>query len=445
MSIAQKQREDALFKKINKRILPLLLLCYVFAYLDRVNLGFAKLYIQDDYPYLTDAVFGLAAGIFFLAYASLEIPSNLWMNRVGARRTITRIMVLWGLASSATMFVSEAWHLYLLRVLLGIFEAGFAPGIILYLTYWYPAKRMATAMGVYMLAGPIGSILGSAGSALVIEGMDGVLGLSGWQWMFPIQGLPAAVLGIIFWFTMADSPEEATWLSEEEKRTLGETLEETAEGHASTKFSDALKLPQVHVMAAAYFGIMCGIYATSFWLPSILGDYGIEDRFQNGILTSLPYFFTIVVMIMITRSSDKQRERFWHTFIPSCVAIVGLVGAAFVKTEAFLLPYLMLLVAVCMVWAAYTVFWAVPGEIFGGTAAAGGIAYINTFGILGGFVAPTIMGYVRDATGSSAGGLMAMVVLLVVSCIALIILKRIELDPARERQTIAEVENGGVK
>lgn len=441
MTVSQVGREDALFKKINKRLLPFLLLCYVFAYLDRVNLGFAKLYIQDDYPHLTDAVFGLAAGVFFLAYASLEIPSNLLMNRIGARRTITRIMVLWGLASSATMFVSEAWHLYVLRILLGIFEAGFAPGIILYLTYWYPAKRMATAIGIYMLAGPIGSILGSAGSAMIIEGMDGVLGLSGWQWMFPIQGLPAVLLGVIFWFAMSDSPDEANWLSSDEKELLNRTLEKTAEGHSSSKFIDALKLPQVHVMAAAYFGIMCGIYATSFWMPSILKDYGIEDRFQNGLLTSLPYFITIGVMIMITRSSDKQQERFWHTFAPTILAIVGLVGAAYITTEAFFPPYLMLVVAVCMVWAAYTVFWAVPSEVFGGTAAAGGIAYINTFGILGGFVAPTIMGYIREATGSSVGGLMAMVALLVMSCIALTILKRITLDPVRARQMNVRAEH----
>lgn len=423
------------YRKVNRRILPMLLICYTFAYLDRVNIGFAKLHMQEDMPMLTDAVFGVASGIFFLAYATLEIPSNLLMNRIGARRTITRIMVLWGLASSLTMFVTEPWQLYTLRIILGIFEAGFAPGIILYLTYWYPAKRMAAVMGVYMLAGPIGSILGSGGSALVIAGLDGVGGLSGWQWMFPIQGLPAVALGIIFWKLMSDTPDEAKWLNKEELAVIHRDRAETESNHTASRFVDALKNVQVHVMALAYFGIMCGIYATTFWMPTILKENGIENNTVNGLLTALPYFVTIPVMVLLTRSSDRSQDRFWHALVPTLLAAVALVAAA-VLSANFWISYLALCVAVFSVWGAYTVFWAVPSKAFGGTAAAGGIAYINTMGILGGFVAPMIIGFVKTATGSTEGGLLTMVGLLILSAGALVVLKKVLFDKEKEEAPI---------
>src|SRR5699024_6219090 len=250
----------------------------------------------EDIPALTEAVFGIGAGIFFLAYALLEVPSNLLMHRIGARRTITRIMVLWGLTSSAMMFVNNEITFYILRVLLGIFEAGFAPGIILYLTYWFPAKRMAAVMGLYMLAGPIGSIFGSAGSALLIDALDGAAGLSGWQWMFPIQGLPCVLLGIIFWKMMKDHPKDVNWLTTKEKQLLNEDLDQTTDGQHTSDFLQALKHPTVYVMSIAYFGIMCGIYAASFWLPTILRDNGITDNLTNGLLSSIPYAITIPVM-----------------------------------------------------------------------------------------------------------------------------------------------------
>ncbi|MFC7739853.1 MFS transporter [Nocardiopsis composta] len=237
----EEAEEDAVYRKVGRRLLPFLLLCYTFAYLDRVNIGFAKLHMQEDIG-LSEAAFGLGAGLFFLAYALLEVPSNLLMERIGAKRTITRIMVLWGLTSAAMAFAWNEASFYTLRILLGVFEAGFAPGIILYLTYWYSTRRMAAAMGVYMLAGPIGSIFGSGVSAVIISGMDGVGGLAGWQWMFVVEGLPCAVLGYLFWRLMADRPQDADWLSAREKEVIAAAVARRR-SHATHSFAAALKDP----------------------------------------------------------------------------------------------------------------------------------------------------------------------------------------------------------
>lgn len=422
--VEQGLTEDSVFRKVNRRLLPFLLLCYTFAYLDRVNIGFAKLHMQEDIPALTDAIFGIGAGLFFLAYAVLEIPSNMLMHRIGARRTITRIMILWGITSAAMLFVQDETSFYILRILLGIFEAGFAPGIILYLTYWYPAKRMASVMGIYMLAGPIGSILGSAVSALIIEGTDSWGLMAGWQWMFLIQGLPCVLLGYLFWKLMSDRPGEADWLSPGERQVIEKAVGQTRSEQGTHRFVDALREPAVYVMAVAYFGIMCGIYAVSFWLPTILQDNGVEDQLTIGLLTSIPYVLTIPTMIWLTRRSDRKQERKWHAIIPTVLAGAGLGTAAYTSSN-FLVSFVALTVAVCAVWGAYTVFWAVPSQHFGGTAAAGGIAFINTIGILGGFVAPTLMGFVREFTGSTQGGLLTMVALLGVSVVALLVLPRV--------------------
>lgn len=422
-----------LYRKISGRLVPFLLVCYTFAYLDRVNIGYAKLNMQEDIPGLTEAVFGIGAGVFFLAYALLEVPSNLLMHRIGARLTITRIMILWGLTSSAMMFVNNEFTFYLLRILLGVFEAGFAPGIILYLTYWFPAKKMAAVMGIFMLAGPIGSIFGSAGSALLIQGMEGVGGLAGWQWLFPIQGLPCVILGLCFWMLMKNKPEEVGWLTPAEREQLQSDLDESSSEHHTTSFAEALKNPTVYVMSIAYFGLMCGIYATSFWLPTILRDNGISNNLVNGLLSSIPFAITIPVMILLTRSSDKLRERTWHTIIPAALSGIGLLVAAYLP-DKFGVSFVALCIAIAGVWGAYTVFWAVPSSHFGGKAAAGTIAFINTWGILGGFVAPTVMGLFRDLTGTTQGGLLSMVALVVCSIIALLFLPaRMRADKVKQR------------
>lgn len=426
--------ESSIYRKITVRLLPFLIICYLFAYVDRTNIGFAKLQMQQEMPQLTEAVFGLGAGIFFLAYACLEIPSNLLMDRIGARKTITRIMVLWGLTSTAMLFVHNAASFYTIRVLLGIFEAGFAPGIVLFFTYWFPAYRMGRIMGLFAIAGPIGSIFGSVTSGLIISLMHHVAGLSGWQWMFLLQGLPALVLGVLFWLLIPDGPLQARWLSDAQKKIVADKLALTRQHHRESRFVDALRRPEVYIMAVAYFGMMCGIYAVTFWMPTILKNGGVTNVVANGFLVAVPYLVSIPVLILISRSSDRSNDRIRHSLIPTLVAAVALTVAAFTATN-FGLSYVALIVAVCAVWAAYTIFWALPTTVFGGTAAAGGIAGINTIGILGGFVAPTIMGEVQQATGSSQGGLMTMVGLLVISAAAIIVLPRFLKNPVESTKT----------
>lgn len=420
-STSETVTEKSVYRKLNRRLLPFLLLCYTFAYLDRVNVGFAKLQMQEDIPGFSEAAFGLGAGLFFLAYACLEVPSNLLMHRIGARKTITRIMVLWGLTSASTLFVTNVETFFVLRILLGIFEAGFAPGIILYLTYWYPARRMGAVMGIYMLAGPIGSIVGAGASAAIISGFHGIGGLEGWQWMFLLQGLPAVVLGFVFWKVMADRPEDVSWLTRQEKSVVSDAVGEGQTRHHASRFADILREPAVYLMSLAYFGLMCGIYAVSFWLPTILADNGVTSTIQLGIYASIPYVLTIPVMILLSRRSDRLRERKWHIVIPAAFAAVGLTVAAY-TASSFVISFVALCVAICSAWGAYTVFWALPSHHFSGTAAAGGIALINTIGILGGFFAPTLMGWVKELTGSTQGGLMTMVVLMLGSIAAMLLL-----------------------
>lgn len=417
----EEAEEDAVYRKVGRRLLPFLLLCYTFAYLDRVNIGFAKLHMQEDIG-LSEAAFGLGAGLFFLAYALLEVPSNLLMERIGAKRTITRIMVLWGLTSAAMAFAWNEASFYTLRILLGVFEAGFAPGIILYLTYWYSTRRMAAAMGVYMLAGPIGSIFGSGVSAVIISGMDGVGGLAGWQWMFVVEGLPCVVLGYLFWRLMADRPQDADWLSAREKEVIAAAVARRR-SHATHSFAAALKDPRIHVMSVAYFGMMCGIYAISFWLPTVLLENGVEGTLEIGFLTAVPYVFAVAAMVVMGRTSDRTGDRRWHTIVPTAVAGAALLVSA-LTGDVFAVSFTAMIVAVAAVWAAYTVFWAVPAEHFGGTAAAGGIAFINTIGILGGFVSPYLIGLVKDATGSTQAGLLVMVGLLAAAVAALFFIRR---------------------
>ncbi|GAB3496518.1 MFS transporter [Nocardiopsis coralliicola] len=417
---ARPGEEDQVYKKVGRRLLPFLLLCYTFAYLDRVNIGFAKLHMQEEIA-LTEAAFGLGAGLFFLAYAVFEVPSNLLMEKIGAKRTITRIMVLWGLASASMAFVQSEAMFYALRILLGVFEAGFAPGIILYLTYWYSARRMAAAMGIYMLAGPIGSIFGSGVSALIITGTDGVAGLSGWQWMFLVEGLPCVVLGYLFWRMMADRPQDAHWLSAREKEVIAAAVARNRSA-GTHSFAAALKNGQIYIMSAAYFGIMCGIYAISFWLPTILQENGVEGTLAIGFLTAVPYLFAIAAMVVLGRTSDRYQDRRWHTIVPTAVGCAALLASS-LTGHVFAASFSAMIVATAAVWAAYTVFWAVPAEHFAGTAAAGGIAFINTIGILGGFVSPYLIGLVKDTTGSTQLGLTAMVALLALSTAALFLIR----------------------
>ena len=411
-------RLGPLYRKITWRLLPFLLLCYVFAYLDRINIGFAKLQMQQDIG-ISDAVYGLGAGIFFLGYVMFEVPSNLLLARIGARRTISRIMVLWGLTSASMLFVQGEWSFYVLRFMLGVFEAGFAPGMIFYLTYWYSQSRMAGVMAVVMLAGPIGGIVGGPVSAWIMTAFSGAHGLDGWQWMFLLEGLPCVLIGIVAYRYLDDKPAQAKWLSAEEKALLAADLDARS-GQQKHAFRQVLRDPAIYGMALTYFCLICGIYAVSFWLPTLLKLAGVKDTMEIGLYSAVPYIAAAAFMLLFARSSDRMQERRWHTLVPALLAGVALCVATTAPTQ-FALSLAAITLATGFMWASYTVFWAIPSQYLKGEAAAGGIALINSIGLLGGFLSPSIIGWVKESTGSLAGGLYAISALLVAGALLLLV------------------------
>lgn len=412
------QITKALHSKITRRVLPLLLICYIFAYLDRVNIGFAKLQMSADIG-LSEAAYGLGAGLFFLGYVIFEIPSNLLLQKIGTKKTLVRIMLLWGATSASMLFVRNEYAFYFMRFLLGVFEAGFAPGAIFYLTYWYSTKRMAGAMSILMLAGPIGSMVGGPVSGFIIDNAHGASGLAGWQWMFLLEGIPCLILAAVVWKFLADSPAQADWLTEDEKQLIASELNEDAgKGHSS--FGKALRDPSIYLMAIGYFSLISGIYAVSFWLPTILKENGVKSLTEIGLLTAVPYAFAIVFMIVIARRSDASGERTAHAVVPGILAAVGLTIAAFLPTQ-FAVSFTGIVLATTGLWVAYTVFWAMPAEKLKGAAAAGGIALINSIGLLGGFVSPYVIGLIKESTGSTQAGLLTMVGFILVGMAALLL------------------------
>jgi len=406
------------YRKITLRIIPLLLLCYFFAYLDRINIGFAKLQMQSSLG-LTDEIFGVAAGIFFLGYVMFEIPSNLLLEKIGARKSIFRIMVLWGLTSASMLFVKSETSFYILRFLLGVFEAGFAPGMIFYLTYWYSGARMARIMSIVMLAGPIGGIIGSPVSAWIMDVMKDSTVMEGWQWLFLIEGLPTVFLGFVVFFYLDDHPSQAKWLTQAEKDALAKDIGDIKQTSHSG-FKSVLKDPWVYLISFAYFCIISGIYAVAFWLPTLIKSSGIESLTTIGIYSAIPYVVAALFMWFLAKSSDANQERKWHCIIPIWLAAIALIISV-VYGHNFVLALAAISLATGCMWAAYTVFWAIPSHYLEGTAAAGGIALINTIGLLGGLISPILMGYAKSMTGSLMAGWVVMAVLLGLGSISLLL------------------------
>ncbi|MGY6160842.1 MFS transporter [Paraburkholderia strydomiana] len=394
----------ALYSKLNWRLLPFLVACYMFAYLDRVNVGFAKLQMQSDLGF-SDAAYGVGAGIFFIGYVLFELPSNLMLPKVGARKTFSRILVLWGITSACMLFVRSVPAFYAMRFLLGVFEAGFAPGMIYYLSCWYGPARMARAIALVFVAGPLGGIVGGPVSAWLMTSLAGVGGLAGWQWMFLVEGLPCIVLGLLTLRVISDRPADARWLDDGEKALLeGETAPTQ---HRADSFKAVLKSTRVYVLALAYFSVIFPIYAISFWLPTLLKEQGVTDTVRLGWYTAIPYVAAAVCMYLAGRSSDRFGERRYHCAIPALGAAVCLIATVFADGNLPLTLLALTLGTACL-WMAYTVFWAIPSQLVEGTAAAGGIALINTVGLSGGFWGPAVVGWTKAGTGSMHAGLLVM-------------------------------------
>lgn len=400
------------YRKIAFRLMPFLMLCYFCAYLDRVNVGFAKLQMMSDLQF-SEAVYGLGAGIFFIGYFLCEVPSNIVLHKVGARLWIARIMITWGILSGCFAFVQTEWQFYTLRFLLGVAEAGLAPGLLLYLTYCFPSYRRARMTVLWFIAIPISGMIGGPLSGLIMDRMSGVHGWFGWQWMFVIEAIPTVLVGLLVLAVLKDSVQEANWLTQDEKNLVKQELAQDnqhKEGHASVKEFIADK--RLWLLAGIYFCVVMGQYAITFWLPTLIRNSGISDNWHIGLLTSLPYMCAIVVMILAGRSGDHFQERRWHLIIPMCAGAIALTFATlFASNLTFSL--ICLCIAASGVLTASSLFWMLPTNFLGGVSAAAGIAAVNSFANLAGFCSPYLIGWVTTNTGSNAIGMFLITAVLI--------------------------------
>ena len=395
------------YRKLNCRLLPFLICLYVIAYIDRVNIGFAKLTMSVQLGF-SEGVYGLGAGIFFIGYFIFEVPSNLILQRVGAKIWIARIMIIWGLLAGAMIFVSTPMQFYLLRFLLGVGEAGFFPGIILYLTYWYPAQRRAKATATFMTAVAFAGVIGSPLSGLIMTYLDGVATLMGWQWLFLIEALPAIILGIIVALRLENGPSEARWLTEKErcwlaKQLATELLKKEQSGHI-IGFSKAFCNAKLWLLGLVYFSIVMGLYGISFWLPQIVNNLVHQNLILTGLLSAIPYVLAAIGMIIIGHSSDHHNERCWHITLSALTGCLGLLLSA-IYNDSLPLALFGLSLASLGILSALAVFWSLPTAFLSGTAAAGGLALINACGNLAGYLSPVLVAWIKTQTGSLSAAL----------------------------------------
>lgn len=399
---AAADQEAALYRKVTWRLIPLLLACYIAAYLDRVNVGFAKLQMLGDLKF-SETIYGLGAGIFFIGYFFFEVPSNIVLHKVGARVWIARVMVTWSLISAAMAFVTTPNEFYILRFLLGAAEAGLFPGVILYLTYWYPSNRRGGIIALFMTGIPLAGVIGGPLSGWILNVFSGVAGYRGWQWMFLIEAVPSLILGIVVLIYLTNGIERAAWLTTEEKAALSRNIARDGAGAQSHSLRDGFTNPRVWQLCGIYFFFIMGLYGVGFWLPTLIKGTGVSDPFTIGLLTVLPYASAAIGMVVCGRLSDAARERRWHIVIPGAIGVIGwLVSISFSKD--LLIAELALTVATTGVLVTLAQFWSLPTAVLTGAAAASGIAVINSVGNLAGFVSPYAIGWLIDQTKSTTIG-----------------------------------------
>ena len=398
--------EARLYARVTRRLIPLLFACYVAAYLDRVNVGFAKLQMLRDLRF-SATVYGLGAGMFFIGYFLFEIPSNLILHRIGARLWIARVMLTWAVISAAMLFVASATGFYILRFLLGVAEAGFFPGVILYLTFWYPSDRRAAIIALFMTGIPVAGVIGGPISGWILGAMAGVHGLAGWQWLFLLEALPSLVLGVAVLLYLDDGIARARWLAADEKEILASRIAEDQK-HASThSVWESFTKPRVWFLGVIYFCLIAGLYGAGFWLPTLIQRTGVASPLGIGLLTVLPNAVAAVAMVTISRRSDRTRERRWHLVAPALVGAAGwLVTVRFGQNTA--IAVFGMSFAMAGVTTSLAQFWCLPTAFLAGAAAAAGIALINSIGNLAGFVGPWLIGWFVDRTGSTDVGVYAL-------------------------------------
>lgn len=405
-SLADVRTADALFSKITRRLIPLLFLCYVLANIDRVNISIAQLQMKTALGF-SDTVYGLGAGVFFLSYFLFEVPSNLLMTRIGARRTLALIMACWGVVSTCTMFVHTPQSFYLVRFLLGVFEAGFYPGVLFYLTRWYPSTRRTRAFGIFSSALAVSNVIGGLVSGWIVKGMDGVAGLQGWQWLFPLEGLPCVVLGWLLLVWLDERADHADWLTDTEKRALADEMQaESDQAQVSHDFAHALRQPLLYGFALVYFAMICAIAILTFWLPTIIHGLGMKDIAVISMLSAIPAVVAAAAMILVAAHAQRTRDYRWHLALAAFIGTAALVCLPAVGHH--LVPALLLLcVATGSIFSTVPVFWGLASAHFKGSAAAGGIALISSLGLIGAFLSPSITGWLKTATGTLTSSLYA--------------------------------------
>lgn len=392
-------------RRVMWKILPLLVVCYIIAFIDRVNLGFASAHLQTDLG-LSATIFGFGAGIFSIGYFVFEVPSNLMLHRFGARMWITRIMVTWGLISAGFAFVSSEWSFILLRFLLGVAEAGFFPGIILYLGLWFPRRALARATAIFILGLPSAMLIGAPLSTGIMATMNDFAGLHGWQWMFVIEGLLAVLVGIVFYFAMTDEPSNARWLTEAQRNWLVGVLESEKAAKESVRrygVLETLRNPKVLALSACIFCNITALFGLTLWMPQIIGGFGVESMTVSGLLTAVPYLCAGIAMVLNSWHSDLTGDRRWHILLPALAGAAGLVLA--VAAPSPFVGMVGMCIAASGILSSNILFWGIPSMFLTGAAAAAGIAMVNSFGNLGGFVGPYLTGWAKDVSGAFSSGM----------------------------------------
>lgn len=419
--------ELALVRKMAWRIIPFLLLVYLICIIDRLNIGFAALTMNKDLG-LSATVYGWGAGLFFLGYFIGEVPSNLILAKVGARLWFARIMISWGIFAAAMGFISGETGLFVIRFLLGIAEAGFFPGVIYYLTLWFPAQYRGRIFGLFLIVSPLNNTIGAPISGFILKFFDGTMGHAGWRWLFLIEGLPAILLAFVTLRVVTDRPDNAAWLTAQEKAHLKHTLDREAAARIETKHLSiwqTLSHPKVLLLAVVYTGLAIGVYGVSLWMPQLIKGMGLQDPFLIGLVMAAPYFVATIAMVLWSRHSDKTGERVWHCAGALALGSVGLLASAFAPSP--LLAMVALTVGAVGMYCSQPVFWSMPTGYLTGVAAVGGIALINSVGNLGGFIGPFTVGWLKDRTGSFQAGLIFLAMcLLIGSVTAVIVGRRIE-------------------
>jgi D-galactonate transporter len=413
---------DRTYGRIFWRIIPFLMVCYVLAFIDRSNVGFAKLQFMGDLSF-TETIYGIGGGIFYLGYILFEIPSNLYLQKVGVRKTLLRIMVLWGLCCVGLAFMASSNHYYVLRFLLGAAEAGLFPGILLYITYWVPASRRARFTACFMASIPLAGMIGGPLSGWLMQSMNGLMGLKGWQWLFIVEGLPASLLGIIAYYYLSDEPRDAKWLTPGERamvqRELGaDEASKPKLQHAS--FANVLKDPRIYWVSGMAFAVLVSTGGIFFWLPTIIKRSGVQSPLTIGLLSSIPFVIGVVVQLLVARHSDQTLERRWHAVVPALTAALAwALLPPFAQNTAASVVLLTMVTAGTL--GITGPFWTIPSSYLSGAAAAGGIAVITTIAGLGSIVSPMLVGWLATQTNSFAAGQYYFSALLILGSITLLV------------------------